>query len=632
MKTGKRLDTVTRRLFPSPRLPAGQAGPPVSASRHWVWVAILFLQSILWGADIQISASLDRQQVAMGEQAVLSVTVSGNVSNLPAPQAPGLSEFQISNAGTSQSFSWVNGQASSSVKHTYVLTPHQIGKFTIPPFRLAVEGRTLETQPLPLEVVKGNAAALPSPGSSVPGGTPGSSQAPVAFVNGRVDKTSAYVGEPITYSFRLYNRAAFLRQPQYQPPDTTGFWTEDLPPQRNFNESVKGVGYQVVEVRTALFPTHAGKATIGSATLNVALQNFSTDPFAADFFQNFFSGGENRALRSDPITIQVKSLPTPAPAGFQGAVGEYTLSAEVDKASAKVGQPLTFSLTVAGRGNIKSIPDIRLPPLTNFRTFDANAATNIEKKEYRVQGSKVFKTVLIPTASGNVSIPPVRFVYFSPEAQAYKTLHSKAVEVRVQPAAPGSAPEPLPSAPGGSTAPGIQVLNQDIHYIKTPATLISQGKPLYRSRLFLAFNLFALLGLMASACVPLYRRILLSNPKRRRFQEARKLAHQRIKEAEASLNRSDAIQASRLLNRALQGYLAAKFDMEESGLSLRTAIEILTTRPKTVSSAEKVKTLWNHLDKVQFAPAQTRPEEIQQSIGELRVLIAKLDKDIEWEN
>src|SRR5207247_1317930 len=98
------------------------------------------------------------------------------------------------------------GQASASVTHTYVLTPKQEGHFTIPPVRLQVEGKMLESQPLSLDVVKGNAAALP-PTAATPASpqAPASQGAPAAFVAANVDKTSAYVGEPVTLSFRLYN-------------------------------------------------------------------------------------------------------------------------------------------------------------------------------------------------------------------------------------------------------------------------------------------------------------------------------------------------------------------------------------------------------------------------------------------
>src|SRR6185312_12182291 len=72
-------------------------------------------------ADLNVAASLDRQQVALNEQAVLSVTVSGSGSNLPEPQMPSIPDFQIYNAGRAQNFSWINGQASASVTYQYVL-------------------------------------------------------------------------------------------------------------------------------------------------------------------------------------------------------------------------------------------------------------------------------------------------------------------------------------------------------------------------------------------------------------------------------------------------------------------------------------------------------------------------------
>src|SRR5205823_3959014 len=97
---------------------------------------------------------------------------------------------------------------------------------------------------------------------------------------------------------------------------------------------------------------------------------------------------------------------------FKGAVGDYSLNAQLDKQSTSVGQPVTLTLTVSGRGNLKSVPDLPIPSLTNFRTFDANAATNIEKKDGQVSGSKVFKTVLIPTASGELTIPSIPFAFF----------------------------------------------------------------------------------------------------------------------------------------------------------------------------------------------------------------------------
>src|SRR5258708_34792425 len=49
---------------------------------------LLLTAHALFGADFQVSASLDRNQIALNEQAVLSVTVSGSGNDLPQPQLP----------------------------------------------------------------------------------------------------------------------------------------------------------------------------------------------------------------------------------------------------------------------------------------------------------------------------------------------------------------------------------------------------------------------------------------------------------------------------------------------------------------------------------------------------------------
>src|SRR5579872_7017796 len=129
----------------------------------------------LEAADFQVSASLDRPQIALNEQAVLSLTISGNATDLPQPELPGLTNFQVSNAGKSQNFSWINGQASASITYSYVLTPLQEGHFTIPPIRVQYQGQTAESPTLSLDVVKGEAGAIPAvrsqPGARPAGGS-----------------------------------------------------------------------------------------------------------------------------------------------------------------------------------------------------------------------------------------------------------------------------------------------------------------------------------------------------------------------------------------------------------------------------------------------------------------------------
>ena len=121
---------------------------------------LLFLASFAFAADFQVTASLDRNQIALNEQAVLSLTVSGNGNDLPQPQLPGMADFQVYGAGRSQNYTWVNGKASASVTYNYVLTPLKEGKFTIPSIRFQYQGQTSDTPAMSLEVVKGDASAV----------------------------------------------------------------------------------------------------------------------------------------------------------------------------------------------------------------------------------------------------------------------------------------------------------------------------------------------------------------------------------------------------------------------------------------------------------------------------------------
>ena len=604
-----------------------------------ILLALLPVQ-VMAAADFQVSAGLDHQRIALNEQAMLSLTISGAATDLPQPQMPALPDFQVYNAGRAQNYSWVNGQASASVTYNYALTPLHEGHFTIPPIRIQYKDQTAETPALTLEVVKGNPSSVPegNAGTAQPSGERRQGQ-PAIFITATVDKTTAYVGEPVTFIFRLYNRAPLLSNPTYAPPDFKGFWKEDMPPQREFQTTVHGLPYHVTEVRTALFPSAPGTLRIAPAALNVHLENLGTDPFSDNFFAQFFGRGEQKTLRTEPLTVHVKPLPDPKPAGFEGAVGKFSLSSNVDKQQTKVGEPVMLSVTVTGAGNIKSLPDVKLPALPNFRTLDSNPATNVKIDNYEVRGSKVFKTVLIPEASGDLQIPSLSYVYFDPDARSYKTLSSRAFTVHVTPGAPGSANAPaasgyaapgVPSAPGAPAGPSIQMLAQDIRYIKTPSSISSQSEPLYRRAWFRWLHGIFLLLLLAGGIVRLYRALFLSNTRLTDFRNAKAEALARLAEAQSALDQSKVKDAASLLAEALHEFLSAKLSTDRQTISLKETLEMLKERGVHPHDTEKVRNLWETLDLFQFAPAQVRPDELRQSLRTMEHVIEEVEKDVLW--
>ncbi len=443
-----------------------------------------------------------------------------------------------------------------------------------------------------------------------------------------MDKKKAYVNEPVTLSVKFYTAMALLGNPQYDAPRTDGFLAEDLPPERHGSATILNQPYNYSEIKTALFPAHAGKLTISPATVHCQVgEDTSVDPFAPDFIDKFFSGGlmQPRTIELQSDVLVVDALPLPdagKPKTFSGAVGRFTVSAALDRTSTRVGEAVNLTVTVAGAGNLKAVGDPALPELASARVFDTVSTLNLDKKNDVVSGSKAFRTVLVPRVSGDMTIPPIAFSYFEPREAAYKTVTTQPLTLKVAPAPAGSAPVaagPSPSAPEGLTS-----VTEDIRYLK-PAG----GEPAV-DRLLAGLagagpiNAIPLAVLLLAGAAELLRVRRESDPAGVRFRGARRAAEQRIAHARATAQPQ---QAAALMAEALAGYLADKLGQPAAGLSLRRAQELLrrSCAPETLNM---LKAVWEDLELQRFAPPSSADGASKTASDVLEQLLAVLDKEI----
>lgn len=567
-------------------------------------------------ADIAITASADKTQVALNDSVRVLVTVSGNAANMPAPQLPDLSAFSVYSSGRAQNVSFVNGQVNSSVNTTYMLSPKSLGKFTIGPFSATADGKTVQTEPISIEVVASapTTGGAPAPSSAqTQAQHPGSAKAPGAFVKMSLNKSKAMVNEEVILAFRFYHRIQLIANPSYQPPDTTGFAVEDLPPPRNFVESVNGVQYRVTEVKTALFPTKAGTLTLSPAVLNIQVQDLSGDPFSSDFFDQFFrGGGREYALKSDPAKLTVVPFPPEGkPAQFSGGVGEFAMSLSLDKRKAAVGDPVTLTLTLSGKGNIKSLGDPDFPEFAGFRKYDTASSLNIDKAQGRVEGSKVYKIILVPQNSGPQTIPPITFSYFHLGERKYKTLATQSLTVDVAPGQGGGVMITPSSMPAGQ----IKNVSQEIRYIRQSLKSTKPFAWFHESRAFLLLNLLPLLGILAGILHRLRLAAIARNPRRRRMENAHKKWADALKRIEAGPEEEKAGDAFR----AFQNFFADKM-LADGAVSVKSVEEFLRKNAADPSVAERVRALWSDFEVAQYAPAQFRSQDARRLIGEAKKL------------
>lgn len=624
-------------------------------------------------AQVSVSAEVDKTEVALNDQIVLGVTVAGPESSLPEPEIPSLPNFSIYSSGRNQSISFVNGRVSSSIVFTYILEPRFVGKGLIPPITVNYQGRQAKTQPIEIQVYKPGAAA-PSPSRAAQGGAPppgaptnppfpaqphappvaaqpapaqavpaqpaapphsrraGAAQA--VFVESQVDKKTAYVNEQVTLVVRFYTSVNLLGNPQYIAPKTDGFLAEDLPPERHGQTPIGGRSYFFSEIKTALFPAHSGRLTIGPATVRAQIQqNMALDPFAPDLFDKLFNGGfagaQTRDLNSEPVGIAVESLPEAGkPAGFSGSVGRFSIAAAADRTSVKVGDAVNLTVTVSGTGNLKAVGDPKLPELPNFRVYDTISSLNLDKKEDRVQGSKVFKTVLVPRVSGELKIPAISFSYFDPERRAYVKAETLPLAVRVE-AAPGAAAVPAGAPETGAVAPqGLSSVSEDVRYLKTGgSSTVTRGLEALAG----AGPVNALPFLAFAFCFGLvqYRQSGLSDPLGARSRAAWKNASSRIKQA-SGLAGQDAKRSSALMAESLTHYLADKLGQTASGLTVKRAQELLRAKRPDIDPAllERIRELWDELDMRRFSPAAAGSGEAPQVAESLRQLLESLEKEL----
>jgi hypothetical protein len=589
-------------------------------------VLLGFLAVSASAQEISIQAQAEPRQVNVGENIRLQVVIEGQVNINGEPKMPDLPDFQVYKAGSATNFNIINGRVSSSLQFTFILVPKHTGTFTIGAVSIGYNNKIYSTAPIQITVGGGTGSrAAPgtapvSPGNAPPvavgnaGGASKHANEPV-FITTQVDRHEVYMNEPVTMTFRFYSRIPILSQPQFQPPSTSGFWSEDLPPQKEYIATVQGVEYRVIEIKTALFPTTAGKLTIGPATLVVQIEDFnrrSMDPFADEFFRNFFSSGRQVALKSDPIQVLAKPIPEKnRPSAFSGTVGKWALSAKLDRQIAKVGEAVTLEIRIFGEGNVKSVGKMDLPPFTGFKVYDTISSSEVQKQEGRVRGVKTYRTLLRPEVTGNLLVPAIGYVYFDPRSEKFERVQVPELNLKVL---PGDAREATVSAgtvgAAEASAPSVKVMAKDIRYLKTQVSLDKAAKSWGPEFWLAGFGLPPVL----LAVIWFWRRQqdrLAADPVYARKLTAEKSSRAALRQAHTARMHKDSPRFYSSLSQALMGYLADQMGLSRSGVTQREITQRLAKAGAEESKINQLAELLDECDFARFAPGELNETEME---------------------
>ena len=446
-------------------------------------IALLGLTSQARAAAPSVTAVLSDSQPEVGQMVQLEVKVSG-AQSANVPETISIDGLEIHQTGTSRQFEMHNFDVTSSVTYNYTIMPLKAGRFKIPPQTVRVGSDSLKTPELVLNVTQGAAGGSNSASGSGQSGQSGQAAVGrrVAFAELVIGKKDAYVGEVIPAEIRLaFDSRARGRLQEGPELSAQGFTTQKLQQPRENLETIGDRTYQVLTFKTALAAARPGKFELGPVTAKAMIvmpRRPSTtprssrnrprspfdlfgldDPFSDPFFSDPFGSMGERVevpIKSETAEINIKPLPPNAPANFSGAVGSFTMNVDAKPKTVQVGDPITVTSTITGRGNFDRM---NAPALEDERGWHKYPASSKFKQDddVGISGEKTFEMVIAPNEKKS-AVPRLLFAFFDPAQEKYVTLRSDAIPITVE---GGAAPAPsvaaAPSAPATAATPTATV-------------------------------------------------------------------------------------------------------------------------------------------------------------------------------
>jgi hypothetical protein len=436
------------------------------------------------------------------------------------------------------------------------------------------------------------------------------------FIKAYPNKTTAYVGEEIIITYKLYTLVPISEFQVNKMPTNKGFWIEELDLSQDptiTKETINGKTYQVATLRKVIaYPQEEGKLNIAPLDIDAVAHIQSSrqrqvrtgDPFFDSFFNDpfFQSMGQmgyervKKNIKSNSITIDAKALPQ-TNENFSGGVGNFSLNASINPLQCKTNEAITLRYTISGAGNLSLIDKIDVNIPENFDAYDPTIEDNINKGQQGVSGKRTFQYIIIPRIKGEYTIPKLNFTYFDIKTKQYKTISSQEFKLNIS-----QGKEELSSFQ--------RQLNEKEQYLKKDITSIQTNNTelINRDEVSKYYNptLIFFIILMPSLT---FAYIIIRNRIRKKnsdisyvkYKKATKVAIKRLKKAKTYLvnNKEDDFYSE--IAKAVWNYLEDRFHLVKMDLNFDNVRDTLKKKNIDDDTINNMITLLNNCEYVRFS-------------------------------
>jgi len=569
--------------------------------RNMFFVGLLLIAQLV-NAQPRIEASVVPQEVQVGKTFQVIYSLEGDFQRFVPPSFEGLRV--VAGPISSTSVQIINGRFSKKAEFKFIVKALKSGEFVIDGGFVVAKGRRYDLPVVRVYVTDGKPIAQGNQDE-------GNQQNQVKstgdiFIVAEVDNPNPFVGQQVRVRYKLYSRYPVQNLNTTYVPNNSGVWSYGEVINKKLElkqESLNGEPFYVVEIAEQfIFPQKAGVLWLDSFGLDIVVLMPQEDPFFDEFFRPFkedpfFRNVMPSFITHEPVSVhvsggrkrlEVKPLPKPIPEDFSGLVGRWQAELNVSPTNVPAGEPITYELTVKGKGNVKALR-LNKPPIDSslFDIYDPEVRDKTNVGKYGVSGRRKIKWILIPKDTGTLIIPQWTFSYFNPYKQTYERITIN--EVRIHVTGDGSLPlaeEPQPDKQMSTEEP----------------TFLSKDKIFFIAKL-IGGSLFLIA--LASILMVIIRRLNKKKEERRRIV-AREI-NQLLEQASILLEKGDYEQFLSTLYDALWKFGSNTVDDYSNAMTSQEIARILETKidkEKAIQWLSLIRSIETEL----YSPVPTRKD------------------------